>query len=356
MISKTTTLSILLAFLCSVFSNTGIQGQSFETVSSAVWLSDCNQNNFYNTTGSGADLIGPAANSFTGANLGVHTQNSASLILRGAEVRTFKDVVANACSARMYYRIYLQSGTGGAFTAIELPLLDNCDVPSSQFPSGGSCGLGNQKWNRVIPDGTTSPYAPINLTAFAPGNYFLEVYFDIAGSASSATLCNETIIINNGSNNYKASFSIQAPVLASTNPTTCNGTQGLITINGLVAGANYTLNYTDDGVPIGPVNLVANGSGQAILSGLNAGVYSNLELQINGCTNELFTGIILSNPVFTPTFTKIATFCAGSTQPILPLISNNGIAGTWNPAVVNNQSSGTYTFTPTPVTADYQVQ
>ena len=36
----------------------------------------------------------------------------------------------------------------------------------------------------------------------------------------------------------------------------------------------------------------------------------------------------------------------GSTAPILPASSNEGITGTWSPAVVDNMTSGTYTFTP----------
>ncbi len=337
---RTTTLPIVLAFLCLIFFSAGAKAQTFGTVSSAVWLTDCNQSNFFNTSGSGANLIGPAGNVFTNTNLGAHTQNSGTLVFGGAEVRTSKDVVANVCSARMYYRIYLQSGAPGAFTTVNLPLSDNCDIPSSQFPSGGSCVAGDQKWNRMLP-------APVNLTLHTPGNYVLEVYYDITGSSTSTTLCDETAVLNNGGANYKAFFSIQAPVLASNNPTTCNGTEGLITVSGLVPGASYDVNYTDDGAPIGPVTIVANGSGQVNISGLNAGVYSNFELLINGCSTDLFTGIILSNPVFTPTFTKIANFCAGTIQPILPPVSNNGLTGTWNPSVVNNQSSGSYTFTPT---------
>ena len=336
---RTTTLPIVMAFLCLIFFSAGTQAQTFGTVSSAVWLTDCNQSNFFNTSGSGANLIGPAGNVFTNTNLGVHTQNSGTLTLGGAEIRTSKDVVANVCSARMYYRIYLQSGAPGGFITVNLPLSDNCDIPSSQFPSGGSCLTGDQKWNYMIP-------VPVNLTSPAPGNYVLEVYYDITGSSTSTTLCDETVVLNNSGTNYKSFFSIQSPVLASNNPTTCNGTEGLITISGLVPGATYDINYTDDGAQVGPVNFVANGSGQVIVSGLNAGIYSNFELLINGCSTELFTGIILSNPVFTPTFTKIAAFCAGSIQPILLPVSNNGLGGTWNPAVVNNQSSGNYTFTP----------
>jgi large repetitive protein len=338
-ISVTSAITFVIAFLfCSIS-----HAQTFGTSASAVWISDCNQDNYYNSSG----LIGPAGNVFTDNNFGTHTRNSGTLILRGGEVRTFKvPGVANVCSARMHYRIYLQSGVPGSFSIMDLPFVDNCDIPTSQFPSGGSCAAGDQKWNRVIADGTTTPYAPVDLTTFAAGNYVLEVYYDVTGSSTSTTACDETVTLNNSGNNYKAFFSIQAPALASANPTTCNGSEGFITISGLTPGATYAVSYTDDGSPIGPNNLVADGSGQIILAGLNAGIYSDFELLINGCTTNLNTGLILSNPVIIPKFNKIAAFCAGTTAPTLPSSSLNGINGTWNPAAINNMASGTYTFTP----------
>jgi gliding motility-associated-like protein len=52
------------------------------------------------------------------------------------------------------------------------------------------------------------------------------------------------------------------------------------------------------------------------------------------------------NPILTPSFTPIASICSGAASPILPLTSNNGITGTWNPATVSNIASGEYFFTP----------
>lgn len=343
-ISVTRVITLVLTFFLSLTT----KAQNFGIYASAVWVSDCNQSNYFNTSGSGASLIGPVANAFDNNNFGTHTQNSGTLVLRGAQVKTFKNVGANVCSVRLYYRIYPQSGTPGSFNTIDLPPVDNCNTGTGQFPSGGACSAGDQKWDRVIPDGTINPYAPVNLTSFAPGNYVLEVYYDVAGSSSSTTLCDETVTLNNSGTNYKAYFSIQSPVLSSTNPTTCNGSQGSITISGLTPGANYSVTYSDDGALIGPLNFVANASGQVTIAGLNAGIYSDFEIAINGCTTQLNTGIILSNPVYTPTFNPFPPFCAGSTPPVLPTTSNNGITGTWSPAVVNNMASGTYTFTPNP--------
>lgn len=47
-----------------------------------------------------------------------------------------------------------------------------------------------------------------------------------------------------------------------------------------------------------------------------------------------------------PLFRAAPAICNMDIAPVLPLISTNGIPGTWSPAVVNNTASGTYTFTP----------
>jgi gliding motility-associated-like protein len=315
--------------------------QSFGIKASAVWITDCNQSNFFNTSGDPADLIGPPANVFHNNNLGVHTQNSGSLVLRGARLKTFKNPVSsNICSANMYYRVYLQTATPGAFTSLNLPFLEDCNTGTGNYPSGGPCVAGDQVWNYIISN--------INLTAFSPGNYVLEVYYELSGSHTSTTQCDDLVTLNNSGDNYKALFSIQSPALSSTNPSSCFGNEGSITIGGLVPGALYQVTYTDDGVVVGPTSYTANGAGQIIISGLDHGFYSNIILQINGCTTNLFTGIILSDPVYVPTFPSFPPFCAGSTPPTLPTVSGNGITGTWNPSTVNNQTTGTYTFTPDP--------
>jgi hypothetical protein len=52
------------------------------------------------------------------------------------------------------------------------------------------------------------------------------------------------------------------------------------------------------------------------------------------------------NPNVTPTFTAVAAICAGGSLSALPTTSNNGITGTWLPAL-DNTATTTYTFTPT---------
>ncbi|WP_396147863.1 hypothetical protein [Flavobacterium sp.] len=66
-----------------------------------------------------------------------------------------------------------------------------------------------------------------------------------------------------------------------------------------------------------------------------------------GQCGAITTISITVNPLVTPTFNTIPAFCAGTTAPVLPTTSLNGIVGTWSPATVSNTTSGTYTFTPT---------
>ena len=54
---------------------------------------------------------------------------------------------------------------------------------------------------------------------------------------------------------------------------------------------------------------------------------------------------ITINPNITPTFNPIGALCQNSTAPLLPLISNNGISGTWNPSLINTATIGTTTYT-----------
>ena len=98
------------------------------------------------------------------------------------------------------------------------------------------------------------------------------------------------------------------------------------------------------------------------ISGANASTYSTTSL-VNGdvitcvMTSNATPCLIVSeatsndvtmvvNPIVNPTFTQVSAICSGSSLIALPTTSNNGITGTWAPAL-NNTATTTYTFTPT---------
>jgi len=307
---------------------------------SAVWLNNCSTNNFFNTVGSGTSIIGPVQNIFMNNDFGTYISNSGTFKLRGGEVKTFKTATANVCSARLHYRIYPLSGTPGTFTVIDLPFFNDC--VSGSFPSGGPCNVGDQKWQKVLNDSQS----PIDLTAFPPGDYTIEVYYDIIGDVNSTTQCDDTILINNNGTNFIATYTLQNnPTYTFINPTVCGASDGVITIENLAPDTNFSLTYTDDIATIGPITINSNGTGQATLNGLNAGVYANFNYVVNSCTFSTTTVITLTEQPVTPTFNTIAPICLGDALNPLPTVSNEGISGTWSPAL-NNLATTTYTFTP----------
>ena len=311
---------------------------TFGTIASAILLDDCNtaaSGEFFNTT-SGSQTIGPAMNVFPNSDLGTYVQSSGNLIFNGAELRTFKTVTSNVCSTRLNYRIYEASSVPGPFTVVNLPLLEDCTAGT--YPTGGaSCSNGDQRWQEVN--------AAIDLTTNAPGNYIIEVYYDVTGDNDDPSQCDDSLILDNGGVYYSATFSIQSvPSFVSVSPSTCNGTEGSITISGFTPGDTYGVSYTQDSAPIGPINYTANVNGDIIISNLSAGVYTGFNFTINGC--NITDGIIitLTDPTYNPTFNQIGPFCVGDVIS-LPSTSIEGFTGSWSPAVDNTQTTN-YTFTP----------
>jgi gliding motility-associated-like protein len=271
---------------------------TFNSISTAVYIENCETTapgEFFNTTGAAPNEIGASANVFTGNNYGVHLQNSGSLILKGAELRSFKTATSNVCGANLYYRVYLTSGTPGAFSSIALPLLDDCNAGT--YPSGGVCNPDDQKWQSIA--------SAIDLTTFAPGNYTVEVYYDLIGDNDSTTDCDDTVLVNNSGNNYLANFTIQElPTFVSTNEE-CGSSNATITFSGFIPGTTYAVTYTDDSVVVGPINYIANSSGQIFFTGLNAGTYADFNFQVNGCDILVATPIVITN--FSPSITQLTS-------------------------------------------------
>jgi len=208
--------------------------------------------------------------------------------------------------------------------------------------------------------------------------------------------------------------------ITSANPTVCGGIDGTITIEGLDNNVVYIVSYDDNGANVGPNNLTSNGTGEIVITGLNAGTYTNFYVESNGCFRTDNSNVNLSDPnapsvnagvdqticegtpvtltasgypvaaniswdqgvtdgvSFTPTatqtytvtaelnnctsnesviitvqtktvptFSGVTDFCENIAAPILPAISDEGVNGTWNPAViVNNIGTANYVFTP----------
>lgn len=129
----------------------------------------------------------------------------------------------------------------------------------------------------------------ISATTSATGTYSLVVTDLTTGCSSSTATLVATVY--------------PLPVISSSsfsNPLTCNGTTGTISLNGLASSATFTVNYSRNGTPQVPVVASSNASGTLVLSGLNAGVYTNISVSRNGCPSNAVASITLSDPPIPP--------------------------------------------------------
>jgi gliding motility-associated-like protein len=68
----------------------------------------------------------------------------------------------------------------------------------------------------------------------------------------------------------------------------------------------------------------------------------------NPNNNDASQSITLIGNTVTTVFGLQNSFCINNIVPVLPTVSGNGISGLWLPNAINNQTSGSYVFTPTP--------
>ncbi len=84
-----------------------------------------------------------------------------------------------------------------------------------------------------------------------------------------------------------------------------------------------------------------------ILTSVDFGTSTIIFMDINECVAEI---LVTVSEDTNPEFETFGPYCAGDQPEELPLISENGIAGTWNPVQINTEIEGTYTFVFTPET------
>jgi gliding motility-associated-like protein len=125
----------------------------------------------------------------------------------------------------------------------------------------------------------------ITLTNLCAGNYTgITVKMNTCTTAAlTATLTNPSFTISSTSN---------------TNPSVCGACDATITINGLIPGYYDTVRFIKDGVPQTPVVLLVPASGTIVLTGLCAGVYTNINVKMNSCITPSVGPITLVNPSF----------------------------------------------------------
>jgi gliding motility-associated-like protein len=146
----------------------------------------------------------------------------------------------------------------------------------------------------------------------------------------------------------------------SSNPTTCLGSDGFISLSGLLPNTTYILSYNYNTIAQSPVTIMANGSGIITMNGLASGVYDNIVLTLNNCISNTIGPVTLTDPL--PPVIVAGTnapVCEGNTVNLTVTTINNAqynwngpgsyTATTQNPSITNAQinHSGQYIVTAT---------
>lgn len=268
--------------------------------------------------------------------------------------------------------------TGGPFTV--------CAGTPVSFNGTTSTNYNSLSWN--FTNGSGSPANPTGpgphaVTYPNPGTYV--AILNAASSTGCTSVETATVIVNSGitptfaavpafcSGQTAPAFPAQTntPLVAGTwspntisntasgtytftpNPGQCTTTPVdiSVTVNNSItptfpAHPQYCLNDVPQTLPATSDNGVAGTWSPAVISTSSAGTVNYTFTPTGNPCAVTVTLAIVVTPAPVPVFTQIPALCSGDPAPVLPATSNDGINGTWSPALVNTAASGTYTFTP----------
>ena len=123
---------------------------------------------------------------------------------------------------------------------------------------------------------------------------------------------------------------IPSLTVSGSNPTTCNGTEGTITLQGLVANTAYTVNYSKNSGSLTSATLTSNGSGSITIAGLTKGSYTGIQVSLNGCSSSSGSINLTDPSPAAPTLSASSTsICVGASTN-LTATNTSGATYTWS--------------------------
>lgn len=144
-----------------------------------------------------------------------------------------------------------------------------------------------------------------------------------------------------------------------TGTTTCSGSDGTISINGLLPNALYPVSYSKNGSPVTTI-IKSDVNGTITITGLTAGTYSNIFTTVGNCPSNAFGPFDLKdpNPLPIPVLTTNIPTCSGNNINFYASTNVAGLSYSWtgpngftsslqNPTIPNATvaASGNYMLT-----------
>jgi gliding motility-associated-like protein len=227
--------------------------------------------------------------------------------------------------------ISLPTTSNNSFTGTWSPAINNTATTTYTFtPTAGQCAVSTTM--TVTVNAQTVPTFTQVSAICSGGNLILP-----NTSNNSITGTWSPAINNTATTTYTFTPSVGQCATTATMTVTVNQpvTPTFSQIAAICSGGTFTL-------PVASNNGI-NGSWSPLINNTATTTYTFTPTSGQCATTTTMT-VTVNQPI-TPTFTQVAPICSGGTFT-LPASANNGISGSWSPAI-NNSSTTTYTFTPT---------
>ncbi len=135
--------------------------------------------------------------------------------------------------------------------------------------------------------------------------------------------------------------------ITTTNPTTCNSTDGTAVFSGLQPSSPYSVSYTVNGIPLPATNFATDIAGKLTVLGLPAATYTNVTVSIaGGCSYTNPSTFTLTSPASPIISTSTSSMCADgvSTKSLVATPAGGAWAfGTGSTPSIGTISGSTFT-------------
>ncbi|MBX2927398.1 MAG: BspA family leucine-rich repeat surface protein [Saprospiraceae bacterium] len=224
----------------------------------------------------------------------------------------------------------LPTTSNNGITGTWSPAINNTATTTYTFtPNGGQCATTAMMTVTVNPN-TTPTFTQVSPIC-AGGSFSLPTTSNNGITGIWSPAINNTVTTTYTFTPNGGQCATTAMMTVTVNP---NTTPTFTQVSPICAGGSFSLPTTSN-----------NGVTGAWSPAINNMATTTYTFTPNGgqcATTAMMT--VTVNPNTTPTFTQVSPICAGGSFS-LPTSSNNGITGTWSPAI-NNTATTTYTFTP----------
>ena len=315
----------------------------------------------------------------------VNNQNCTNIVFDGITTTITSTINVVPCETYHFKLAIADAGDPIYDSGVFVDFLDCVNTLTTSVSStDATCAANDGTATVVATDGypdytyswnTTPPQTTATATGLAPGTY--EVSVDDAGACTPPVV--QTVVVGSSAVNATPTFTQQAPICSGDNftlPTTSNN--GFTGSWSPVIDNTTTTTYTftpDPGQCADPATMTVEvglptiptftqqapiciGDNFTLSTSSNEGITGTWSPAIDNTqtTTYLFTSdagqcattqtmTVTVSPLVTPTFAQLGPFCQGSVVSDITTTSNEGIIGSWSPAIDNNATT-TYTFTP----------